>query len=496
MGDVGKLYFGTLVGTGTYIRHQPGIDHAGRCGCAPTDWTWLCRERAIIRSLQFPQIVDRETSILDAHRATFEWAFGQDKSNLAEWLSGASGIYWVSGKAGSGKSTLLKFLTGHRRTEELLQEWSGGKTLVTASHFFWAQGTALQKSHQGLLQTLLCQVLQKHPEQVSVISPTRWSSWTDMQAPWSLSELSKCFQSMASTKHFRICLFVDGLDEYQGDHQDLIEILEGWSLSENIKICASSRPWVEFTSAFGSGHWKLQVQDLTRQDISNYSTDKLKSHKDIDSYGSEVDSIAQEISLRAQGVFLWVYLVVRSLIRGMRYMDTIEDLWERLNELPTDLEEYFRRMLDSIEPIYRKRTARALRVLSQIESEMDKPLHVITFYFMDLEMKDPEYAFSSLESPAPGQENRFYTRLEGEKQHQLVAQCRDLVHISVITSLNGQTVHPPWSMSVSFLHRTVADFLTASEVHRMLISRSGDDFDPRGSICRSYLAQVKNTNLI
>ncbi|KAM7214962.1 hypothetical protein V8F06_009639 [Rhypophila decipiens] len=448
------------------------------------------RTEAIIRSLQYHQITDRESSILEAHKTTFEWALSQDKSNLAEWLSGGSGIYWISGKAGSGKSTLLKFLTGHQRTEKLLKEWAGGKTLVTASHFFWAQGTALQKTYQGLLQTMLCQVFQKYPDQVSVVAPTRWSSWTDIQmTKWSLSELSKCFQSMASTKHLRICLFVDGLDEYQGDHQELIEILESWSSSENIKICASSRPWVEFISAFGSGQWKLQVQDLTRQDIYNYSRDKLKRHKDIGSYGSEVDSIAQEISLRAQGVFLWVYLIVRSLIRGMRYMDTIDDLWERLNELPNDLEEFFRRMFDSIEPIYRKRTARALRVLSHIESGTTKSL--ITLCFMDLEIENTEYAFGSLRSPTPGQETEFYSRLEQEKKHQLVAQCRDLVHVSVNSNSSRHTSHPPWSISASFLHRTVADFLRTSDVHGLLVSRSGGDFDPRVSICRSYLAQLK-----
>lgn len=61
-----------------------------------------------------------------------------------------------------------------------------------------------------------------------------------------------------------------------------------------------------------------------------------------------------EIVSRAQGVFLWVFLVVRSLVQGLTNADRITDLERRLRSLPTDLETYFRHMLDTIEDVYKQ----------------------------------------------------------------------------------------------------------------------------------------------
>jgi hypothetical protein len=58
-----------------------------------------------------------------------------------------------------------------------------------------------------------------------------------------------------------------------------------------------------------------------------------------------------------------VYLVVRSLIRGLVKYDSMQDLLCRLNDLPTELEKYFELMLDSIELIYRCQNAQVVRLM-------------------------------------------------------------------------------------------------------------------------------------
>jgi hypothetical protein len=50
-------------------------------------------------------------------------------------------------------------------------------------------------------------------------------------------------QNDISTK---FCFFVDGLDEYEGDHRDIIQIMDVLSASTKMKICVSSRPWSIF----------------------------------------------------------------------------------------------------------------------------------------------------------------------------------------------------------------------------------------------------------
>ena len=63
--------------------------------------------------------------------------------------------------------------------------------------------------------------------------------------PWGRAELFKAFdriKALHNTIHKRFCLFIDGLDEYEGEHSELVELLSSFAASPNIKLCLSSRP--------------------------------------------------------------------------------------------------------------------------------------------------------------------------------------------------------------------------------------------------------------
>lgn len=45
--------------------------------------------------------------------------------------------------------------------------------------------------------------------------------------------------------------FVDGLDEYDGEHVDIINVLRRFASSPSFKLCVSSRPWNVFVEAIG-----------------------------------------------------------------------------------------------------------------------------------------------------------------------------------------------------------------------------------------------------
>lgn len=111
------------------------------------------------------------------------------------------------------------------------------------------------------------------------------------------------------------------------------------SRSRNIKVCLSSRPWPVFRDAF-HGLPSLALQDLTYNDIEAYINSALE------------ENILTEIVQRASNVFLWVVLVVRSLLQGLRNQDGINDLTRRLCEIPVDLEGYFNRMLQKLDRFY------------------------------------------------------------------------------------------------------------------------------------------------
>lgn len=271
----------------------------------------------------------------------------------------------------------MKFLEEHETTHQLLQEWAGSHSVVTASHYFWSAGTPMQKSQDGLFRTLLSQTLINCPEVAPLICGERWEDNSfDSLKGWAHKELCDVFQRLSSLQQLpvRFCFLIDGLDEYDGDQHELAELLIGISRSSNIKICASSRPWNNFIDVFGHSQWKLFIHELTKDDIQLYTKENLEQSSRFlqlqDREPVAAESLARKISERSQGVFLWVYLVIRSLLRGLANRDEIRDLQQRLDELPSDLEEYFELMMSRIENVYRTRTARIFQTLIVAEGSL------------------------------------------------------------------------------------------------------------------------------
>ncbi len=93
---------------------------------------------------------------------------------MVQWLEHGLDIYWISGKAGSGKSTLLKFLYEHQKTKDLLTQWSGDSPLTMANFFFYALGVDEQKTQEGLVRSLLYQILTAESKLIQVLLPNMW----------------------------------------------------------------------------------------------------------------------------------------------------------------------------------------------------------------------------------------------------------------------------------------------------------------------------------
>jgi hypothetical protein len=74
----------------------------------------------------------------------------------------------------------------------------------------------------------------------------------------------------------KLYLFLDSLDEYEGDQESIVEFFKSITLEypAQVKICVSIRPWVVFDDAF-RGLPGLRLQDLTYNDIERYVQDNL-----------------------------------------------------------------------------------------------------------------------------------------------------------------------------------------------------------------------------
>ena len=187
--------------------------------------------------------------------------------------------------------------------------------------------------------------------------------------------------------------------------------------------------------------------------------------------------LAKVIVDKAQGVSLWVFLVVRSLRRGLSNADTLLVLQSRLRQFPTDLRDFYSQMVGNIEDVYHDQMAKSLH----IAVALSEPSSVLLYSYLDEE--DEDFAEKLEIQPWDGTEVVNRCNLMGRW---LNARCTDLLEVFCDMSLN-----PSSKYKVDFLHRTVRDFLLEQDMQELLARRIQLPFDIRAYLCRALLAQIK-----
>lgn len=448
------------------------------------------KRESILQTLNFNQLHERELAVGEAHEGTATWIFDETKpTKFVTWLQKSNGMYWITGKAGSGKSTLMKFLTDHPKTLQYLMEWANGNDLIVAKHYFWSPGTTMQKSQEGLFRALLHQILGQRPELIPIVCAHRWNApHYERSYPWTLKQLAEAFQRLGSLDNvrWRICLFIDGLDEYDGEPTDVIDIIHNIGESEKIKICISSRPWIEFSDAFGGNQPKLELQNFTREDIQKFIKGKLQNNDGFNKLRQRdraaADGLVLSITEKADGVFLWVFLVVRSLLRGLRNEDDILDLERRLGQLPDDLYKFFDNMLSIIEDVYRERVSRLFLTMTSAKVA----LPIITFYFLNFGDGPLSREPLPFLREWPVVDNAEEKVLEVKKR-QLIAQCKDLIH--TVSDVEGEVL---FAEKVEFIHNMVLNFLHLPDINERLSTIAGGSFHPVKVLFKANIGQIRS----
>lgn len=451
----------------------------------------------VLDSLAFRTIRDRIDEVALAHRATFKWVFNDPTpqqrpwSNLLQWLREGDGCYWISGKAGSGKSTLMKHICYSEEASAALTSWAGEGQLLVASFFSWNLGSVLQKSHIGLLRSLLHDILEHCPYLIPTLLPKLCKAAVAGQdVEPTFAELKTGIMNLArqNSTSLKICLFIDGIDEFDGDHAE-ISTLFTTIASSSIKIVLTSRPIPTCVDVF-SDCPSLRLQDLTYHDIRLYTEEKVSSHRRwrelLDEEGEKAGKLIDDIVSKAEGVFLWVILAVASLLEGLRNYDKVSDLRRRLEILPPDLEDLYNHMLIKLEPLYRCQASRLLQIVYRhIEVESEQPFSALQISFADEE--DPEYAFRrDLEPLTTNQKLARCRSVEGR----LRSRCCGLVEVWQDWRENETT--RLLKSRVMFLHRTVVEFLRKPDVQKGLTSHlMGTDFHPSIALATGFLIDVK-----
>lgn len=182
----------------------------------------------------------------------------------------------------------MRYLSEHSETRRSLQAWAGEKQVAIAGFYFWVSGSEDQRSRVGLLRSLLHQLLSLYPDSIPEAFPRLWQKLCGMTTKerigmgleWTGPELTSGLLRLLDTglSRTKVCFFVDGLDELDGDHESMIRFFRGLGSGKNgsqVKLCLSSRPWEVFERAFARSVPSLRLQELILGDLTQYASDSL-----------------------------------------------------------------------------------------------------------------------------------------------------------------------------------------------------------------------------
>ncbi|ETS86578.1 hypothetical protein PFICI_00406 [Pestalotiopsis fici W106-1] len=374
-------------------------------------------KEACLSSLAFPAIDARRHDIAPAYDGTCDWFFATPEFH--EWqhptrLADHNEVLWLKGKPGAGKSTLMKHIWIQCK-EKFFRDH------IIAAYFFHARGEELERTPLGMLRSILYQLLKNNESLYQDFVPRfrekeRTSRGRDLQ--WREAELKEFLRSVLN--EFRsppLLLLIDALDECNGsDVHAVIEFVESLSISASqskvpFKICLSSRHFpninmgkmLKFTVEGSEDHLK---------DISKYLAGRLRIH--------EAD-LEEEIIMKADGIFLWVVIVV-SLLNKAYDEGRVEAMRRILNEIPDDLEKIFS------------------TILAQDPSTAAETVVMLQLVLLSVRPLEPRELFAAVVKTA--------------------LPSNDIIERRIITTSRGLLeVRKGGSGSVQFIHLSVSDFL-------------------------------------
>lgn len=458
----------------------------------------LADDASVLRRLYFDDMYDREDNITDATDGTFDWLLTnedvtsntstpiqtsdadesktirqfweedergkrqENSAKVSDFFENGGGVFFLRGKPGSGKSTLMKYLTGGRgkqKVDERLRKWAGQKRLIRVSMMFLLHGAPLQRSLEGFYRTLFFELICQCPDFVDILFPKRSTGGfgDDFHgSSFRLETLKEAWTRLISIRHhstLRICVFVDGLDELEGNSADRLKfarILQDWAESEDIKIMASGRPNAEFNIVFQQPHRRVDLQDLTRVDIRTIVTKRFEDIRHLSDLAPEsIEVLVNDISDQSEGVILWAVLVGKELEDDIIHGTPLRAMKHTIQTLPSGIEDLYNNMwLDLRHNAHQQRMLRIIYELLVLYDGNAGPRAICLFWLEDA-LSDAEFPYNQAIEVLPATE--LLSRVDKVRGHLI----QYMKHFVEITSIRDVRYHG----TCRFIHRSAQEFL-------------------------------------
>ncbi|KAI1759681.1 hypothetical protein GGR53DRAFT_130182 [Hypoxylon sp. FL1150] len=279
-----------------------------------------------------------------------------ESEHFVSWRGDASpGILWLTGRPGSGKSVLASHV--------IEQVTSSG---ALCSYFFFTQREANKSTLNDCMRSLAFQMsmqdIQVADKLLQILDEGMTWDTIDELSVWRRLFINGVFKSPSVSQHHWI---IDGVDECTNFKALFAKRIVA-TLPTGLRLFATSRHLDEIERGLASLGSRVSLQSLsdtdTLADMRRFATSRLKELGRLENDES-IAMMCEKILAKSSGSFLWVRLVLQEFedVWTLEAMDAI------LTEVPIDLQDMYRRMLQLIENNKRgSRLARSILMWSAL----------------------------------------------------------------------------------------------------------------------------------
>lgn len=244
-------------------------------------------EDRLLYSLDIKDTRYRFHKIEDSYGPTFKWIWTDPDAAFSSWMTDDLGIYWIGGKPGSGKSTLMKYIFKHYKDYGIPSKADTEREHLNAGFFFHDRGSHIQKSFEGLLNSMLHQILSSERRLIEEVKHVYARLAKKEWKIWPVEALEEALDCIVKQTSFpvNLYLFLDALDEYGGRPDFIASFIKRITQHSSraltrIKICLSSRLWNVFIDEFNICPG-FRIHEKTQKDILAYIEGKFNDSRSM-----------------------------------------------------------------------------------------------------------------------------------------------------------------------------------------------------------------------